>query len=210
MNSIFKVENLSIGYQKKNPILENINLELKRGEISCLLGANGSGKSTFVKSLSKLIKPVSGSISYSNPCNISIVPQYKKMQMHYPLKVKDVLKLSNKFNFFAKRNPDDESLISRMGIESIQNLLLKECSGGQLQKVLIARSLLSNANLIFLDEPLDALDINSKKLIVEILLEQAKEFQKTFFIITHNIDSEWLNNFNRVFQINEKSIIEKK
>lgn len=210
MNSIFKVENLSIGYQKKNPILETINLEIQQGEISCLLGANGSGKSTFVKTLSRLIKPVSGSISYSNACTISIVPQYKKMQMQYPLKVKEVLKLSNGFNFFPKANPASESVINRMGIESIQNLLLKECSGGQLQKVLIARSLLSNANLIFLDEPLDALDTKSKKLIVEILIEQARDLQKTFFIITHNIEIEWLNNFNRILKIQEKTIIEKK
>ena len=95
-----------------------------------------------------------------------------------------------------------------MGIEPILNLLVRECSGGQLQKVLIARSLLSEANMIFLDEPLDALDSDSKNIVTEILKREIKEKNKTIFIITHHIEKNWLSEFNRKFTVDGMHIKE--
>ena len=71
----------------------------------------------------------------------------------------------------------------------------------QLQKLLIARSLISEANLIFLDEPLDALDADSKTIVTKILKTQIKEKNKTIFIITHHIEKHWLSEFNRKFTV---------
>lgn len=204
MNSIaFETKNLCIGFDPRYPILNEINLTLNRGDFACLLGSNGSGKSTFVRTISGIIPKCCGDFTLGEGIKISMVPQFKKMQFQYPLTVREVLFLSEKFTLFPKTKFSEEEnyLIEKMGIASILNLLVRECSGGQLQKLLIARSLISEANLIFLDEPMDALDVDSKIIVTEILKNQIKEKNKTIFIITHHIEKHWLSEFNRKFTV---------
>jgi manganese/zinc/iron transport system ATP- binding protein len=203
MSFAFQTKNLCIGFDTRYPILNEINLTLNKGDFACLLGSNGSGKSTFVRTISGIIPKCCGDFILAPDIKISMVPQFKKMQFQYPLTVKEVLLLSEKFTIFPKKNFTNEQsiLLEKMGIEPILNLLVRECSGGQLQKVLIARSLLSDANLIFLDEPLDALDSDSKNIVTEILKKETKEKNKTAFIITHHIEKNWLSEFNRKFSV---------
>ncbi len=212
MNYAFKTKNLCIGFDPSYPILNEINITLHRGDFACLLGSNGSGKSTFVRTISGIIPKCCGDYVIGDNITISMVPQFKKMQFQYPLTVKEVLLLSEKFSLFHKKNFTETqlSLIKRIGIESILPLLVRECSGGQLQKVLIARSLISEANLIFLDEPMDALDSDSKGIVTEILKTEIKEKNKTIFIITHHIEKNWLSEFNRKFSVDGLHIKELK
>ena len=210
MSYAFETKNLCIGFDTRYPILNEINLTLNKGDFACLLGSNGSGKSTFVRTISGIIPKCCGEFLLASDVKISMVPQLKKMQFQYPLTVKEVLLLSEKFTLFPKKDFTEEqnSLLEKMGIEPILNLLVRECSGGQLQKVLIARSLLSEANLIFLDEPLDALDSDSKNIVTEILKREIKEKNKTIFIITHHIEKNWLSEFNRKFTVDGMHIKE--
>ncbi len=203
MSFAFQTKNLCIGFDSRYPILNDIDITLNKGDFACLLGSNGSGKSTFVRTISGVIPKCCGEFTLAADIKISMVPQFKKMQFQYPLTVKEVLLLSEKFTLFPKNNLKEEQrlLIEKMGVDSILNLLVRECSGGQLQKVLIARSLLSDANLIFLDEPLDALDADSKNTVTEILKKETKEKNKTAFIITHHIEKNWLSEFNRKFSV---------
>ncbi len=212
MNYAFETKNLCIGFDPRYPILNEINLTLNQGDFACLLGSNGSGKSTFVRTISGIIPKCCGDYTIGANITISMVPQFKKMQFQYPLTVKEVLLLSEKFSLFHKKNFTETqlSLIKRIGIESILPLLVRECSGGQLQKVLIARSLISEANLIFLDEPMDALDSDSKGIVTEILKTEIKEKNKTIFIITHHIEKNWLSEFNRKFSVDGLHIKELK
>ncbi|HRG46726.1 MAG TPA: ATP-binding cassette domain-containing protein [Leptospiraceae bacterium] len=212
MSYAFETKNLCIGFDTRYPILNEINLTLNKGDFACLLGSNGSGKSTFVRTISGIIPKCCGEFLLASDVKISMVPQFKKMQFQYPLTVKEVLLLSEKFTLFPKKDFTEEqnSLLEKMGIEPILNLLVRECSGGQLQKVLIARSLLSEANLIFLDEPLDALDSDSKNIVTEILKREIKEKNKTIFIITHHIEKNWLSEFNRKFTVDGLHIKELK
>lgn len=153
MSFAFQTKNLCIGFDSRYPILNEIEITLNKGDFACLLGSNGSGKSTFVRTISGIIPKCCGDFILAPDIKISMVPQFKKMQFQYPLTVKEVLLLTEKFTIFPKKNFTNEQsiLLEKMGIEPILNLLVRECSGGQLQKVLIARSLLSDANLIFLD-----------------------------------------------------------
>ncbi|MBK8399339.1 MAG: ATP-binding cassette domain-containing protein [Leptospiraceae bacterium] len=210
MSYAFQTKNLCIGFDSRYPILNEINLTLNRGDFACLLGSNGSGKSTFIRTISGIIPKCCGDFTLGEEIKISMVPQFKKIQFQYPLTVKEVLFLSEKFSLFpkSKLKEEESSLIEKMGITPILNLLVRECSGGQLQKLLIARSLISKANLIFLDEPMDALDADSKLIVTEILKSQIKEKNKTIFIITHHIEKHWLSEFNRKFSVHGTHIKE--
>ncbi|HMV45158.1 MAG TPA: ATP-binding cassette domain-containing protein [Leptospiraceae bacterium] len=212
MAYVFKTENLSVGFDMHYPILEDINITLNQGDFACLIGSNGCGKSTFIKTISGVLPKCGGEINIDSKTRISMVPQFKKIQYQYPLTVRDVLLLSEKFSFLKKKEftKNQMAVIQSIDIESILSLLIRECSGGQLQKVLIARSLLSDANLIFLDEPMDALDSKSKRNITEILKMEIKEKNKSIFIITHNVESSWISEFNRVFVVNDRKIMETK
>jgi len=203
MKFAFQTQNLCIGFDSRYPILNEINLTVNQGDFACLLGSNGSGKSTFVRTVSGIIPKCCGDFKLGDDIKISMVPQFKKMQLQYPLTVEEVLLLTEKFTLFHKPTLTEEQkiIIKEIGIESILPLLVRECSGGQLQKVLIARSLLSDANLIFLDEPMDALDFESKQIVTEILKKEIKEKNKTIFIITHHIEKNWLSEFNRKFSV---------
>lgn len=203
MKIAFQTNNLCIGFDSRYPILNEINLTVNQGDFACLLGSNGSGKSTFVRTISGIIPKCCGDFTLGENVTISMVPQFKKMQFQYPLTVEEVLLLTEKFSLFhkPKLTKGQKVIIEEIGIESILPLLVRECSGGQLQKVLIARSLLSDANLIFLDEPMDALDFESKNIVTEILKKEIKEKNKTIFIITHHIEKNWLSEFNRKFSV---------
>lgn len=119
-----------------------------------------------------------------------------------------MLFLDDKHNFKKNKNIEEIKILQRLEILSYKQNLIRECSGGQVQKVLIARSILSNANLIFFDEPLDAIDEKSKKIVLEEFEKESKANDRTFFVITHNLDKTWLKNFNRVFQIKDQKVIE--
>ena len=201
--TLIKTENLEIGFYKKNPILENINIEIYNEDLCCLIGSNGSGKTSFIKTICKIYKPLSGKTYLAENISLSTVPQFKKIQFHYPITVKDFFLLDNDINF---EGTEIDSLLS---ISEIKTLLLRECSGGQLQRVLLARSILSKANLIFMDEPLDALDSDIKHNVLELLKKEAKKRNRAFFIITHFIDNQWTSKFNRIFYIEDKKILEK-
>jgi manganese/zinc/iron transport system ATP- binding protein len=201
--TLLKTHNLEIGFYKNNPILESVNIEIYNEDLCCLIGSNGSGKTSFIKTLCKIYKPLNGSTFFADNISLSTVPQFKKIQFHYPITVKDFFFLDNNINF--ERTEIDLLL----NISEIKNLLLRECSGGQLQKVLLARSILSKANLIFMDEPLDALDTQTKNSVLELLRKEAKNQNRAFFIITHFIDNLWTSKFNRIFYIEDKKILEK-
>jgi ABC-type Mn2+/Zn2+ transport system ATPase subunit len=208
----FYTDHLSIGYRRDYVILEDISIQINSGSLCALIGANGSGKSTFVKTIAGLIKPLSGKFYRAVGIRMSMVPQAKKIKIEYPLTVKKVLSLDMEASgfFFSRKEfePNEMEILEKIGIDTILNYLIKECSGGQLQKVLLARSLLSGANLIFLDEPLDALDHQSQNNIFELIKEQSKQLDKTFFVITHNVHDSWMSNFDRFLVVEGKKISE--
>ncbi len=213
MESISRAIGLNVGYRKNFPILENCNLEIYSGEMIALLGHNGSGKSTLIRTWCGLQKKLSGKIVSIPEVSFSLVPQVKNINFGFPMSVKDTLLLPRKANVFFKKvkfTPKEEELLEKSGITNILYKQLSECSGGQLQKVLIVRSLFSYAKIIFLDEPMDALDPTTTQTMLEVLKSFKKENQMSFFLITHNASQEFLDNFDRVFEIQLKQIVQKK
>ena len=211
---LFSLVDLSIGYSMESPILKNLNLTVNSNEIIAITGKNGSGKSTLIRTISNLQKPLSGKIVTKINFKVSLVPQLKKINLTYPLSVEEILKLPmvlekpifQKINFLESQL----DILEKLGILSIRKKLLRECSGGQIQKVLLARSLISISDLIILDEPLDALDWKARELVFEILMKMVTISVVSLLIITHNLEKEWMSHFTQLLVTEDGNLKEGK
>lgn len=203
---ILKTENLSIGYtSKKSDILvaKNINIQLNKGELVGLVGANGIGKSTLLRTITKVQKPLSGSIFIDghnlNQINQLDLAKSLSLVLTEPiasknLSVLELVALGRQpyTNWIGSLSTKDKAIINQaLELINIQNLKDKKCfelSDGQLQKVLIARAMAQDTNLIILDEPTTHLDMYHKVFILKLLQKLVKETNKTILFSSHEID----------------------
>ncbi|WP_033961643.1 ABC transporter ATP-binding protein [Psychroserpens jangbogonensis] len=203
---ILKTENLSIGYKSKKDtsvIADNINIELNQGELIGLVGANGIGKSTLLRTLTSIQEPLDGNIHLNEKAleNYSAIELAKTMSlvlteqlMSKNLSVFELIALGRQpyTNWVGNLSDNDISIINK-AIEqtNLSNLKHRKClelSDGQLQKVMIARALAQDTNLIILDEPTTHLDMYHKAYILKLLQKLAKETNKTILFSSHEID----------------------
>lgn len=187
-----EIKDLSV-YYGSVCALQHIDLRIKSKEFLGIIGPNGGGKSTLLKVLLKLIKPTTGTISIKGSEPIGYVPQFAYFDRSFPINVLDVIlmgKLSKKIRWFKKYSTEDikhaEKIMEKLGILEFKNRQIKQLSGGQLQKVLIARALITDPKILILDEPTSSLDSKTKKEIYEILNKLNKE--KTILIVTHEME----------------------
>jgi iron complex transport system ATP-binding protein len=203
---ILKTKNLSIGYSHKKDesvIASNINIELHKGQFIGLVGANGIGKSTLLRTLTNVQKPLKGAVLI----NSISVPDYhpvdlaKQMSLVLTeqitsknLSVYELVALGRQpyTNWVGNLSEHDISKINDALIQThIMDLKHKSCfelSDGQLQKVMIARALAQDTDLIILDEPTTHLDMYHKAYILKLLQKLAKETHKTILFSSHEID----------------------
>jgi lipoprotein-releasing system ATP-binding protein len=188
---MIKASNLT-HYYNNDKALENISLNIKKGEFISLIGESGSGKSTLLSILSTLLKPTSGEISFDNLNFKSIknIDSFRRenigfiFQFHYLinyLTVKENIALANEK---ASKN-EISSLLELLGIKELINKYPNEISGGQRQRVAIARALINNPKIIFADEPTGNLDSKNSLNVFEIL----KNFSSkgtTIVVATHD------------------------
>ncbi|XDD43824.1 metal ABC transporter ATP-binding protein [Leptospira sp. WS60.C2] len=205
--SFIHTDHLSVGYRKEFPVVTDIHLQIESGKTYALVGGNGAGKTTLFRTLTDLLPPLAGTIQFSKEISTSYVPQSKKMSLDFPLRVEDVLLMPKNigFSFLPRKtfSEEDLALVERTGVSSYLKKQISLCSGGQLQKVLILRSLLTRANLIFLDEPMDSLDHNARELFQEVLSDYLKVGNRSLFFITHSLEHDWGFGFDEVFEIDE-------
>lgn len=162
-------------------ILQNINLELKKGEITTLIGPNGGGKTSIARILLGILKPTKGKIIKSKNIKIGYMPQKISFDKTIPLSAKDFIKLSIKKVFF------DENLIKLLGVENILEKQIQDLSGGQLQKILLIRALATNPDLLVLDEPTQYMDIKAIDNFYQILEEIRKQKHCAILLISHDL-----------------------
>ncbi|MDF3819396.1 ATP-binding cassette domain-containing protein [Leptospira sp. 96542] len=202
-----KTENLSVGYRKNFPVITDVSFSILPSKSYALVGGNGSGKTTLFRTLTALLQPLGGSIQVAKSISTSYVPQAKKMSLNFPLSVEEVLYMPQNIglSFLPKKrySEKDAELFEKTGIKDILKKQISQCSGGQLQRVLILRSLLTNANLIFLDEPMDSLDHKSRDLFQDVLFDYLKQGERSLFFITHSLEHDWKTGFDEIFEIDD-------
>jgi len=167
MKKLIELKNLSAGYDN-NIVLENISLEVFSGDFIGIIGPNGGGKTTLIKTILGLIKPISGELNlHISKTNIGYLPQVNQIDKRFPISVMDVVRSGKSdsalFSSFRKNNHEKEKaekLLAEMGISSIRNKAIGELSGGQMQRVFLCRALMNEPELLVLDEPGTYVDNN--------------------------------------------------
>ncbi len=196
-NSIISFENVSLSYGNRL-ILDNINFKINEGEIFGMLGPNGVGKSTIFNLITGLIKPDTGKIKINNTdvvdfpiylrtkkFKVGYVPQYggffSDLTLYQNLKAIAEIVINEKNSEENKIN----QLINKFELENLRNIKAKFLSGGQKKKLVIALSLLSDPNVLLLDECFAALDVMTIKMLQEIIVNLQNERKITICICDH-------------------------
>lgn len=202
MKSIIDISNLTIGYNK-SAVVKGITTSFNSGELICLIGRNGEGKSTLIKTLCKLLPPISGSILVNDKdliklndkdfANLISVVLTSKITITN-ITVKEFIAFGRYpyTNWLGKLNKDDEkqinAAIEMCGIKDLTNRDFSLLSDGEKQKVNIARAIAQHTPIIILDEPTAHLDLVNNVEIFKLLKELAHQYNKTIVFSTHYIE----------------------
>jgi manganese/zinc/iron transport system ATP- binding protein len=196
--SALLVEQLSVNYDK-TPVLWDISLKIPQGQVVGIVGPNGAGKSTFIKTVLGLVEPLAGHIEFfGEPLakvrgQLAYVPQRESVDWDFPITVRDLVLMGRygRLGLFRWPRQADkaaaEHYLDKVGMRSYAERQISQLSGGQQQRVFIARALLQEAEILFLDEPFSGIDMATEKVIMDLLQELKKE-GKTLFVVHHDLN----------------------
>ena len=200
---IISLSQLSVGYSLSHPVISDINLELKSGQLACLIGENGIGKSTLLKTLTGFLPKLKGSLLLGNrdiesfsqrelARQVSIVLTQKPDVQN--LTIEEIIGLGRSpyTGFFGRLREEDRKVvddaIATMGIEKLRGRMIQTLSDGERQKVMIAKALAQETPVILLDEPTAFLDFPSKAETFQSLQRMAHERDKLILLSTHDLE----------------------
>ena len=197
METALHFDNLSV-YYGEEVALSNVCLDVAHGEMLGIIGPNGGGKSTLLKAILGLVEPTSGSVRIygkepgQNHAAVGFVPQFAVMDRRFPISVFEVVltgRLKPGLSFFRKYSEEDKAIaaaqLKRVGIEHLAKRQISELSGGEFQRLLIARALAVEPKLLLLDEPTASVDANSRNQIYQLLREVNADM--TIILVTHDL-----------------------
>lgn len=195
-DAIIKLESLSVGYRRK-AVLSDLNLALKRGSFTGLLGSNGSGKTTLIKTLLGILKPVAGRVARhagnGGDLRIGYVPQRESLDPIYLFSAFEVAQMGlyglvkpGRGIGASGRERVNRSL-AQVGAEGFADRKFSELSGGQMQRVLIARALVCDPELLVLDEPTAGIDADAAKAVGELLAKLHAKGNMTILMVNHEL-----------------------
>lgn len=193
------VDDLTVAYNYK-PVLWDIDLQIPEGVLMAIVGPNGAGKSTLIKAILGIIKPIAGFVSiYGEPYKkmqkaVAYVPQKGSVDWDFPTTVLDVVMMGTYGNLgWIKRPTSKEKkqaleALEKVGMLAFKNRQISQLSGGQQQRVFLARALVQNASIYFMDEPFQGVDATTEVAIINILKELRKQ-QKTVVVVHHDLQT---------------------
>lgn len=186
-------ENLTFRYAPLRPaVLERISFHIHAGEYVSIVGENGCGKSTLIRLMLGLLKPEAGTITCSAR-RIGYVPQKKDfLDAQFPLTVAEMLDSYRRLIGIRDRGTVEESL-GRIGLSGHRDALVGTLSGGEAQKVFIARALIGNPELLILDEPSTGVDMKGQRDIYSFVKALNRDKGLTIVSVEHNLDAAVLN-----------------
>ena len=184
-----KVENLYKKYSESEMILKNVNLEIEKGEVICIIGASGGGKSTLLRCLIGLEKIDSGTVVVPEKNKMGMVFQSFNLFPHMTAlqNIMESLIVVDKIEK-SKAKEIALNLLEKVGLKERANFYPKALSGGQKQRVAIARALAKNPELLLFDEPTSALDPEMVKEVEAVIEELRNTSDITMVIVSHEID----------------------
>jgi ABC-type Mn2+/Zn2+ transport system ATPase subunit len=187
---VLKAERLTLGYEH-HTLFRNLSFTVTRGEILGIVGPNGCGKTTLLRTLLGLLHPVAGSVDRSLSLNISYVPQRDRIERIVPITVREVVLMGIQARASALHRlgrADHEKAdgsLAVLGSNSLGDRLFRTLSTGQQQRVLLARALATDPDLLVLDEPTFGMDVASEAAIVDFLRDLNRDRRVTILIVTH-------------------------
>ena len=220
---VIKLENVSTVYEgESRPAIKGINLSIKRNELVYVVGPNASGKTTLLETINGLLPPFKGKVTVfglnvqSNGrkirCQIGYVPQDFMVKPGEPYRAIDVVLMGRygQIGFLHHPNEGDKKkaleAMKLIGIEELAYRSMGKLSGGQQQKVMLARALAKNPKILLLDEPFSNLDPDSRGQIPSLITQLHKQQDLTTLIVTHDIH-HMLDQCNRVIVVSRGKLI---
>ena len=180
-NSLIELNNCGV-IRNQKWLVRGVSLKVSKGQIVTLIGPNGSGKSTTAKMALGILKPDEGTNSIKNNIKISYVPQKISIDWSLPLRVIDFMNLIEKFSI----NEITDAL-SMTGIEHLLYSDVRNLSGGEFQRLLMARAISKNPNFLVLDEPVQGVDYPGEIALYKIIQEIVSNIKCGILLISHNL-----------------------
>lgn len=191
------VKDFSVTYQNGVQAIQRVNLSLEEGKLYGIIGPSGAGKSSFIKGMLGVVKS-HGEVTFrAQPLkkyskNIAYIQQKDDLDRHFPITVLQCVLMGTypQLGIFKRPSSAEKKsaykALEDVGLKGLENRQIGELSGGQFQRVLIARSLVQNATLFFLDEPFVGIDVHNEAIVIKILKDLVAQ-GKTVFVVHHGL-----------------------
>ena len=209
------VRDLTVAYREK-PVLWDIDLTVPKGILMAIVGPNGAGKTTLIKSMQGLLKIAAGQVLIFDQLykhqrqRVAYVPQRGSVDWEFPTSVLDVvlMGLYGKIGWFKRPGASEKAsarkALAQVGIADLEGRQIKQLSGGQQQRVFLARALVQDADLYFMDEPFQGVDATTERAIID-LLRSLREQGKTVLVVHHDLQTV-TEYFDHVMLLNVRKI----
>lgn len=202
MVNLFEFDEIFFAYPGNSLLLEKFSLAIKKGEFVAIVGPNGAGKSTFIKLCVGLLKPRSGDIrilgvplpQFNNWPKMGYIPQGTLYNRNFPATVREVIAMGRvaPLGIGQKIKKQDYEIIDQalelVGLEEYRNFMITELSGGQLQRVLIARALAAQPDILILDEATSGVDSKAKDEIYGLLKKMNNKLKLSILMVSHDVE----------------------
>lgn len=179
-NALIALQKLTVAFDKQ-VVVDQVDLNLYRGDIITIIGPNGAGKTTLIKAILGIQKPTSGSINRCRGLSVGYVPQHLTLEPTLPLSVRRFMLLSGK--------PLDSCLdaLARTGVGHLADASVHHLSGGEKQRLLLARALARHPDLLVLDEPAQGVDINGQAALYDLIRDLRNELSCGVLMVSHDL-----------------------
>ena len=181
INALISASNVSV-FKKNKSILKNIDIQINKNDFITIIGPNGAGKTMLLKCLMGFYKPNFGEIQKKDKLKIGYMPQSINIINTMPMMVKNFITVRKKYDDISFKQ-----VISEVDISQLVNKQLSVLSGGEMQRVLLARSLLNNPDLLVLDEPAQNLDISGQLSFYKLIQEIYSKRNISILMVSHDL-----------------------
>ena len=207
---LIRFQDADLGYGR-TAVLKNVSLGISSGEAVGLVGPNGAGKTTFLRAVLGLLRPLKGAVRSDRNRRFAYVPQADGMDLFWPVTVRGAVELAVRSRrpfgrMTAGERAAVQSAMEKTGVSAIGDLLLREASGGQRQRTILAQALSQEPDVLLLDEPTRGLDVVAERDLLA-LIEGLKSKTLTILLVTHSLQIP-LNMTERILLFKDGAVID--